>query len=166
MIRKSIFAVITAVCVGYVVPAHAATVNLKVTTCLQRNHDYTQAFLQTFLGPINAKKDDLTLTYVGGPEATPFKEQAPALKRGLIDVILYPVAYYGGLFGEARLPGAQTASIDQIRKNGAWDMMEQAWNKNLNAHIVSWVFSEGQIFYTYFLTSRRRVTRPGLISQE
>jgi hypothetical protein len=109
-------------------PAMSAAVTLKVTTCLQRNHDFSQAFLKTFLEPINAKNTDLKLTYLGGPEVTPFTEQGSSLKRGLVDMILCPAAYYGGLFGEARLPGAQTVSIDDIRKNGGWDMMEEAWN--------------------------------------
>ena len=132
-------------------PAQAATATLKATTCLARNHDYTLAFMKTFVDPLNAKKGDVHIQYLGGPEVTPFKEQGPALKRGLIDMILCPAAYYGGLFGEARLPGAQTTPIAEIRKNGAWDMMEAAWNKHLNAHIVSWVFDNAQIFYTYFV---------------
>ncbi|MGA7488484.1 MAG: TRAP transporter substrate-binding protein DctP [Xanthobacteraceae bacterium] len=143
-------------------PAQAGPVTLKVTTCLARNHDYTQAFMETFLEPLNAKKADLQLTYLGGPEVTPFKEQASSLKRGLVDMIMCPAAYYGGLFGEARLAGAQTASIDEIRQNGAWDMMEEAWNKNLNAHILTWVFSEGQVFYTYFVAKPKESTKTGL----
>jgi TRAP-type C4-dicarboxylate transport system substrate-binding protein len=142
--------------------AQAAPVTLKVTTCLARNHDYTQAFMQTFVEPLNAKKADVRLAYLGGPEVTPFKEQASALKRGLVDMILCPGAYYGGLFGEARIPGAQNVSIEEMRKNGAWDMMEQAWNANANAHILGWVFSEGQIFYTYFLVKPKESTKTGL----
>jgi TRAP-type C4-dicarboxylate transport system substrate-binding protein len=145
-----------------ITPAHAGTVTLKVTTCLARNHDYTQAFMQTFIEPFNAKKSDVMLTYLGGPEVTPFKEQASSLKRGLVDIIMCPAAYYSGLFGEARIPGAQTATIDQIRANGAWDMMEEAWNKNINAHMLAWVFSEGQKFYTYFLQKPKESTKTGL----
>jgi TRAP-type transport system periplasmic protein len=147
---------------AFALPARAGTVNLKVTTCLARNHDYTQAFLQTYLNPIDAKKGDVTLTYLGGPEVTPYQEQGSALQRGLVDMILCPPAYYGGLFGEARLPGAQSASIDEIRKNGAWDMMEQAWEKHLNAHILSWVFSDAQVFYTYFTVKPKESTKTGL----
>jgi TRAP-type C4-dicarboxylate transport system substrate-binding protein len=143
-------------------PAQAATVTLKVTTCLARNHDFSQGLLQTYINPINAKNADVKLNYLGGPEVTPFQEQGSSLKRGLVDMILCPAAYYGGLFGEARLPGAQTASIDEIKKNGAWDMMEQAWNKNLNAHILAWVYSDAQVFYTYFVTKPKESTKTGL----
>jgi TRAP-type transport system periplasmic protein len=163
MIRQSALAIAAGATVfALAMPAHAGQVNLKVTTCLARNHDYTQAFMQTFVEPFNAKKADVHLTYLGGPEVTPFKEQASSLKRGLVDMILCPSAYYGGLFGEARLPGAQSASIAEIRKNGAWDMMEQAWNQHLNAHILAWVFDEGQIFYTYFTEKPKESTKTGL----
>jgi TRAP-type C4-dicarboxylate transport system substrate-binding protein len=163
MNRKIAVAVGTALLAfAFALPAQAGTVNLKVTTCLARNHDYTQAFLQTYVNPIDAKKADVTLTYLGGPEVTPFQEQGSALKRGLIDMILCPPAYYGGLFGEARLPGAQTASIDEIRKNGAWDMMEKAWETHLNAYILSWNFSDAQVFYTYFTVKPKESTKTGL----
>ena len=142
-------------------PAQAAT-SIKATTCLARNHDYTQAFNETFTNPLNAMKADVHINYLGGPEVTPRKEQASALKRGLIDMILCPAAYYGGMFGAARLPGAQNVSVDEARKNGAWDMLEHEWETHLNAHILAWVFSEGQIFYTYFTEKPKFSTKTGL----
>ena len=142
--------------------AFADAVTLKATTCLARNHDYTQAFLQTFVNPINEKKSDLTIQYLGGPEVTPFREQGGALKRGLVDVILCPAAYYSGMFSEARIPGAQNVSIADIRKNGAWPMMEEAWAKNLNAHFLGWGYDNAQIFYTYFITKPKESTKTGL----
>jgi TRAP-type transport system periplasmic protein len=163
MIRKSVFGILAGLAaLSVAMPADAAKVTLKVTTCLQRNHDYSQAFLQTYLNPINAKHADISLNYLGGPEVTPFQQQGSSLQRGLVDMILCPAAYYSGMFGEARLPGAQTTSIDEIRKNGAWDLMEKAWNAHLNAHILSWVFSSGQIFYTYFITKPKESTKTGL----
>jgi TRAP-type C4-dicarboxylate transport system substrate-binding protein len=165
MIRK--FAVTTiagAAMLACAVPAQAGNVNLKLTTCLARNHDYTQAFMQTYVDPINAKskKTGLTITYLGGPEVTPFKEQGSSLKRGLVDMIYCPSSYYSGIFPEARLPGAQTTSVGEIRKNGAWQIMEKAWNKNLNAHILAWTFDDAQIFYTYFLVKPKQSTKTGL----
>jgi TRAP-type C4-dicarboxylate transport system substrate-binding protein len=118
--------------------------------------------MQTFLDPINAKKTDLTLTYLGGPEVTPFREQGGALKRGLVDMIFCPAAYYSGLFAEARIPGAQNVSVEEIRKNGSWEMMEEAWAKNLNAHLLAWAFDDAQIFYTYFITKPKESTETGL----
>ncbi len=163
MLRKAtsfILAGIAATAIA--VPALAAPVSLKVTTCLERNNDFSEAFLRTFLEPINAKNTDLKLVYLGGPEVTPFREQGGALKRGLVDMIFCPAAYYSGMFSEARLPGVQNVPIEEIRTNGAWQMLEQAWAKNLNAHFLGWGFDNAQIFYTYFLTKPKESTKTGL----
>lgn len=160
--KKLAFGILGLAVLGLTAPAQAATATLKVTTCLQRSHNFTQAFLKTYLDPIDAKKAGVKLTYLGGPEVTPYQEQGSALKRGLVDMILCPAAYYGGLFGAARLPGAQNVSIAEIKKNGAWQMMEHAWEKNLNAHILAWVYSKGQVFYTYMLTKPKESTKTGL----
>jgi TRAP-type C4-dicarboxylate transport system substrate-binding protein len=160
----SVLAGIAAIAIA--APALAASASLKVTTCLARNHDYTQAFLQTFLEPVNKKNADLKLVYLGGPEVTPFREQGGALKRGLVDMIFCPAAYYSGMFGEARIPGAQNVSIEEIRKNGAWDMLAEAWAKNLNAHFLAWPFDDAQIFYTYFTVEPKQSDKTGLDLKE
>lgn len=149
--RSTVATVATAAAVALgasALPAGAAT-TLKVTSCLARNHDYTEAFMATFLDPLNAKKADVTLNYLGGPEVTPWKKQGPSLKRGLVDVITCPAAYYGGLLPEARLPGLQNRSLEELRANGAMAMLEEAWNKGMNAHILAWVHFTGQKFFLH-----------------
>ena len=47
------------------VPAHSKT-TLKVSTCLQRTHDYIDAYFETFVKPINAMKGDVSIRYLGG----------------------------------------------------------------------------------------------------
>ena len=160
--RLATYAITGITAMAVTAPALAAPATLKVTTCLARNHDFTQAFMQTFLEPINAKNTDLKLVYLGGPEVTPFREQGGALKRGLVDMIFCPAAYYSGMFAEARLPGAQNVSIEEIRKNGAWDMLAEAWAKNMNAHFLAWPFDNTQIFYTYFTVEPKQSDKTGL----
>lgn len=128
-------------------PVQSAT--LKVSACFPRNHDYVEAFFDAFMDPLKSNKVGLKMHYLGGPEVTPRKKQAPALKRGLIDVIFCPAAYYGGIFSEARMPGLQNRGLAEMRSNGAYDMMQTAWGKKLNAHILSWNFFGGQKFYVY-----------------
>ena len=145
---------------AWAVPVQAAT--LKVSTCLQRNHDYIEAYFDTFFDPINAKNTSLKLRYLGGPEVTPRQKQAPALKRGLIDMIVCPAAYYGGILTEARLPGLQTKTREEIRSNGAMDMMQEAWGKGLNAHILAWVHHTGQKFFIYTLFEPKLSKKTGI----
>jgi TRAP-type C4-dicarboxylate transport system substrate-binding protein len=141
---------------------HAQAVTLKVSSCLAKNHDYTEAFLDTFYKSVNAKNTDLKLRYIGGPEVTPRQKQAPALKRGLIDMIICPSSYYGGLLSEARLPGMHNKSLEEIRANGAYDMMQTAWNEGLNAQILAWVHFKGQIFYIYTKFKPKMNSKTGL----
>lgn len=145
---------------AWALPAEA--VSLKVSTCLEQNHDYVEAFFETFLTPINAMKTGLELQYLGGPEVTPFQKQAPALKRGLIDLIVCPAPYYGGVLSEARLVGVQNKSLDEIRANGGWDMLQEAWGKGLNGHILAWVHFEGQKFFLYTTSKPQLSEKTGL----
>lgn len=163
-IRRLLFALTLATAVvaiaALVLPAQADT--LKLTSCLQRNHDFVVAFFKTFVEPINAKGGDLKLNYLGGPEVTPFQKQAPALQRGLVDMIVCPGPYYGGLLKEARLTGAQNKSLEEIRANGAWDMMQDAWGRGLNAHILAWTHFQAQTFYLYTTFRPKESTKTGL----
>ena len=127
----------------------AQATELKATGCFVKNHDYMVSFFSNFYDPIQNSNTSLKIRYLGGPEVTPIQKQAPALKRGLVDIIFCPGAYYGGLLSAARLVGVHTKSLDEMRKNGAWDMMQEAWGKGLNARILSWNFFGGQKFYIY-----------------
>lgn len=164
MTRKSPLAFTLAAAVltvaAWALPAQAVT--LKLSSCLERNHDYVEAFFETFLTPINAMKTGLELQYLGGPEVTPFQKQGPALKRGLVDMIVCPAPYYGGVLNEARLTGLQNRSLDEIRANGGWDMLQEAWGKGLNAHILAWVHFEGQKFFLYTTSKPKLSTKTGL----
>ena len=142
-------------------PAQAKT-TIKLSTCLQRTHDYIDAFFETFVKPINAMNGDLSIRYLGGTEVTPRQKQAPALKRGLIDMIICPPAYYNGLLSEARMIGLQTKSLAELRSNGAWDMMQEAWGKGLNAHMLAWAHFTGQRFYVYTTVDPKFSEKTGL----
>ena len=125
----------TALAIG--LPAQAAE-EVKVSTALGQKHDQSKAFFTTFLDPMKADQSEVVLNYIGGPEVTPNKKQGPAMKRGLIDIIMSPSTYYANLVPEARLTGIATVTPQQWRKNGGHKMMSEAWGKKLNAIILGW----------------------------
>jgi TRAP-type C4-dicarboxylate transport system substrate-binding protein len=129
-------------------PAQSAE-TLKAIACLQKTHDYVEAYLTKFVAPINAENGDVKVRHVGGPEVTPRQKQAGALKRGLVDMIYCPAAYYGGQLSSARVIGAHNRSVSEVRANGGYEMMQEAWGKGLNAHILAWTFESAQRFYVY-----------------
>ena len=135
---------------GFIVASLAAQAStVRVSTCQQRNHDHVIVFLDEFMKPGNKNDVGLELKYIGGPEITPFQKQGGLLKRGLIDMIFCPTPYYGATLPEARLPGVHNKSLEEMRKNGAYDLLEEAWNKGLNAHILAWPAFNVSTFYVY-----------------
>jgi len=135
---------------------------IKATACFIRTHDYVNAFHDGFVKPLNKAKTGLTLKYLGGTEVIPRQKQAGALKRGLVDMIFCPGAYYGGELAEARLAGAHNRSIEEIRSNGGWEMMQEAWGKGLNARILAWTHFKGQKFFIYTRFEPKLSTKTGL----
>ena len=148
MIRKSLSVLtITAAALALSLPSQASTI--KVSTCQIRTHDHVIVFLEEFLKPAQANEVGLKLRYMGGPEITPFRKQGGLLKRGLIDLIFCPTPYYGADLPEARLLGAHNKSLEEMRSNGAYDMLREAWDKGLNAHILAWPAFNVSTFYVY-----------------
>lgn len=148
MIRKSLSVLtITAAALALSLPSQASTI--KVSTCQIRTHDHVIVFLEEFLKPAQANEVGLKLRYMGGPEITPFRKQGGLLKRGLIDLIFCPTPYYGADLPEARLLGAHNKSLEEMRSNGAYDMLREAWDKGLNAHILAWPAFKVSTFYVY-----------------
>jgi TRAP-type C4-dicarboxylate transport system substrate-binding protein len=128
-------------------PAQASS--LKVSTCQIRTHDHVVVFLNEFLKKAQKNDIGLKLRYIGGPEITPFAKQGGLLKRGLIDMIMCPAPYYGADLPEARLLGAHNKSLEEMRKNGAYAMLQEAWGKGLNARILAWPGFEVSTFFMY-----------------
>ncbi len=119
-------------------PVHSAPIELKVSTALGSKHDQSKAFFDTFMKKMKEDESVVKLKYIGGPEVTPNRKQGPAMKRGLIDIIMSPSTYYATLVPEARLTGIATVSPQQWRKNGGYDMMSKAWAKRMNGKILAW----------------------------
>ena len=142
--------IVAATVLAIALPAQSAEV-LKVSTALGTKHDQSTVFFDTFMARM---KDDLSLVmlnYIGGPEVTPNRKQGPAMKRGLIDIIMSPVTYYANVVPEARLHGIANVSGATWRKNGAFDIMSKAWASKLNAVILGWGNYYGfNQFYMWF----------------
>ena len=148
MIRKPVLlSVMGAAVMAWSMPANSSTI--KVSTCQMRTHDHVVVFLNEFLKKGNKNSVGLKLKYLGGPEITPFRKQGGLLKRGLIDLIMCPAPYYGAVLPEARLLGVHNKSLEEMRRNGAYNMLEEAWDKGLNARILAWPGFKVSTFYVY-----------------
>ena len=145
--RPVLLSALAAAVLAWSGPVQASSI--KVSTCQIRTHDHVIVFLNEFLKPAQNNDIGLKLRYVGGPEITPFRKQGGLLKRGLIDLIFCPTPYYGADLPEARLLGAHNKSLEEMRSNGAYDMLREAWDTGLNAHILAWPAFNVSTFYVY-----------------
>ncbi|MDA1327043.1 MAG: TRAP transporter substrate-binding protein DctP [Proteobacteria bacterium] len=124
-------------------PPAAAVETIKLTTCLPRTDGLVIAFMDVYMKPFAAAaKGVATIKYIGGPEVTPRTKQAAAVERGLMDMIFCPASYYSGNVLEAKLLPVGNVPVWDLRKNGAMDMLQEAWAKNLNARIISYCCNE------------------------
>jgi TRAP-type C4-dicarboxylate transport system substrate-binding protein len=137
---------------------------LRVATCFNVKHDQVAAFFKTFMEPLNAmaSKTGLKLNYIGGPEITPRQKQASALQRGLTDILNCPSAYYQTQVPAARVAGVNTVPPAELRKNGGWELLQDAWQKNLGAVILGWGHWEASTFFIYTKFEPKQSTATGL----
>lgn len=144
-------------------PASAAEVVLKSQSAMATNLLYTKAFRQHFVAPVNqAGKGVVRIDYLGGPEVTPARKAAAALKRGVFDVLYSPAGYYAGTVPEGFAIHAAKKSPAEIRKNGGLDLLNSIWAKKLNARILSWAISETR--FNIYLSKKPIIGADGMVS--
>jgi hypothetical protein len=144
-------------------PAAQAATELKVVTGLARNHDQIEVFFDHFVKPINAdKKSPLSMKYMGGTEVTPLKQLGPAIKRGLFDLLMSPASYYAGNVAEGRYVAIANQGHKELRANGAYDALQEAWAKGINARILSWPYWNGTTFHIYLTEEPKLDDKTGI----
>ena len=131
------------------VPAAASAdeAKLKAAAFLPARSIVVQQFTR-FVDEVNKQcKGKVNITVVG-PEAVPSLEQWNALKNGVIDMHYGPPNYWRGVVpaGDVISLG-RNESADQ-RRNGAWAMINDQYNRKLNAWYLTQLFN-GVRFHLY-----------------
>lgn len=140
-------------------PGYAET-TLKAYSSMARNLIYTQAYIEFFIKPANeAGKGLFKINYIGGPEVTPANKSAQALQRGVFDIAYGPSGYYAGDVPESVALLGTTASLDEVRKNGGWELINDIWEKRIGAKVLAWPIYETS--YNLFLTQKPEITEDG-----
>jgi len=138
----------------------AAEATLKVVTVFPRNHTFNIPVFE-MLNEVNAKgKGVLQLQYIGGPEAVPITEQLAALQRGVYDLFIGAASYYDGQVPETGAHNASNKSAMELRKDGALDALNAAFNKKANAQYLAYLGS-GYTFYIFLKQEPKRTATGG-----
>ena len=128
--------------------AAQAEVVLRAVTGVPGPTPVAQVFLQYVERVNEAGAGVVQIDYLGGPEAMPPSRQGVSLQRGLIDMLHAPGAFYAGNVREADALLGTNLTMEEIRANGALDLLDQLWQEQLNAKIVGW-FDTSVRFHLY-----------------
>ena len=138
--------------------APAQAKDLNAVTALQQTNTLAKSFLVNFLQPAN--KAGLKINYVGGQEVVPPRKAANALKRGQFDVLSAPTAYYIGTVPEGYAMLAANQGPSAMRKNGAWEIMEEVYMKKAGAVLLAW--GENMTSYNTYLNIKPKMGADGV----
>ncbi|OGA08907.1 MAG: C4-dicarboxylate ABC transporter substrate-binding protein [Betaproteobacteria bacterium RIFCSPLOWO2_02_FULL_65_20] len=157
ILRKAAFAALAAVLLAPVA-ASAQEVTLRMVSAFSENSIYVVR-LQKWIQTVNAEgKGTLQINFIGGPKAIPTFEVGNALKTGVVDLALSAGAFYTNLMPEADALKLAQIPIAEQRKNGAFELINEIWNKKANIYYLGRPV-EGEPFHLYLT---KKITKPDL----
>lgn len=136
--------------------AGAQEVELKAISGFPKGAIFTRSF-EEFINRVNERgKDVVKIVLVGGVEAMPPKQQPIALRNGLVDILYQPPNHYLGLLPEGDVFSATKKTPMELRANGGWDYVSEAFARKMNAHLLGW-FDSG-VGMHIFLVDKPKMT--------
>jgi TRAP-type C4-dicarboxylate transport system substrate-binding protein len=140
------------------VATSAQEVTLRAVSAFAENSIYVVR-LQKWIQKVNAEgKGTLQINFIGGPKAIPTFEVGNAVKTGVVDMALSTGAFYTNLMPEADALKLAQLSIAEQRKNGAYDLINEIWNKKANMYYLGRTV-EFQPFHLYL---NKKIDKPDL----
>ncbi len=128
--------------------AIAQEVTLRAISAFQEGTAFAKPF-EAFIEKVNASgKGLIKINYIGGPKAMPPFEVGNAVKGGVVDIANVTGAFYTNLLPEADALKLAERSIQEQRKNGAWEFINKLHNEKLNAWYLART-GDGVPFHLY-----------------
>ena len=113
--------------------AVAQEVTLRAVSAFQEGTAFAKPF-DDFIKRVNETgKGVIKINYIGGPRAMPPLEVGNAVKSGVIDVANVTSNFYSNLMPEAQALQLSTRPIDELRKNGGWDLLNKLHQEKMNS---------------------------------
>ena len=138
--------------------AQAQEVTLRVVSAFAENTTYVKN-LEGMIKALNdSGKGTLQLNFIGGPKAMPPFEVGNAVRTGVVDIGMSTGAFYTNIMPEAdalkltQLPGPE------LRKNGAYDLINKIWNEKANMQYLGRVID----FTPFHLYLTKKIDKPDL----
>lgn len=157
LLRKAVLAALAAALFSPAL-ASAQEITLRMVSAFAENSIYVVR-LQKWIQKVNAEgKGTLQINFIGGPKAIPTFEVGNAVKTGVVDMALSTGAFYTNLMPEADALKLGQISIAEQRKNGAFALINEIWNKKANMYYLGRPI-EFQPFHLYL---NKKIDKPDL----
>lgn len=122
---------------------------------------YTQSFLG-FVEDVNTRGAGVVSIDVrGGPEAIGSREQATAVRDGVVDMAALPASYYGASVPEADAMAASRVTPMEARANGGLAALDDVHRRRLNATLLAW--PDGGVGFHVYTADRPRLLDDGMV---
>ena len=127
--------VCAAYCAAALVPLQvtAQEVTLRVVSAFAENTQYVKN-LEGMIKKLNAdEKGRVQLNFIGGaPKVMPVPEVGNAVRTGVVDIGMSTGAFYTNIMPEADALKLTQLTGPELRKNGAYDLINRIWNEKAN----------------------------------
>ncbi|HVL56072.1 MAG TPA: TRAP transporter substrate-binding protein DctP [Burkholderiaceae bacterium] len=141
--------------------AAAQEVVLRAVTAFQPGTAFSRQF-EAFVEKVNAEGKGLVrINLIGGPSAIPPFEVGNAVSGGVVDIANVTAAFYPTLLPEGDALKLAEIPIQQQRKNGAWELINQLHNQKMNVWYLARV-GDGTPFHLYLNKPVERADLSGL----
>jgi len=128
--------------------AHADEVVLRAVTAFQPGSLIDRPFAR-FVEKVNAEGKGLVqINLMGGPSAIPPFEVGNSLSSGVVDMAFVTAAFYTNLLPAGDGLKLSEYSIQELRKNGGWEYINELHNKKMNAWYLART-GDGVPFHMY-----------------
>jgi len=126
----------------------AQEVTLRAVSAFQEGTAFAKPF-EAFIQKVNAEGKGLVrINYIGGPKAMPPFEVGNAVKNGIVDIANTTGAFYTNLLPAADALKLADLTIQEQRKNGAWEYINRLHGEKLNAYYLART-GDGVPFHLY-----------------
>jgi len=130
-------ALTAALCGGLFVTFGAAAQTVLRAVCAFPDGHFYCVHFEAFIKEANERKAGLQINYLGGaPKVMSPFEVAKNLKSGVIEFAAVPGGYYTNVMPESDALKLAQYPNAELRKSGAWDLMNRIHNEKANAQYL------------------------------
>lgn len=136
----------------------AQETTLRMVSAFPENQFYVKRTLD-WIDKVNREgKGVLQINFIGGPKAIPTFEVGNAVKTGVVDMAMSTGAFYTNLMPEADALKLTQISAVELRKNGAYDLINKIWNEKANMQYLARIVD----FTPFHLYLNKKIAKPDL----